>query len=112
MSRIDSKPSILSHDREMAGLNRQWDGLSDKSALESKQTLHGTIDQRPVPPRQAAPRRLLWRKATFESIRRAFLKIALRFEKLKSCVRIALPSKYPYRPTLASMAGRTTAQGL
>ena len=48
--------------------------------------------------RQAAPRRSLWRKATFETIRRAFLKIAV-------------PSAYPYRPALLSMAGRIQAQG-
>ena len=60
---------------------------------------------------QAAPRRSLWRKATFETIRRAFLKIAGRIEKLKSRIRIALPSAYPYRPALLSMAGRIQAQG-
>ena len=37
--------------------------------------------------RQAAPRRSLWRKATFETIRRAFLKIAVRIEELKASVR-------------------------
>jgi hypothetical protein len=47
--------------------------------------------------RQAAPRKSLWRKATFETLRRAFLKIAVRIEELKSRVRIALPSAYPYR---------------
>ena len=61
--------------------------------------------------RQAAPRRSLWRKATFETIRRAFLKIAVRIEELKSRIRIALPSAYPYRPALLSMAGRIKAQG-
>ena len=61
--------------------------------------------------RQAAPRRSLWRKATFETIRRAFLKIAGRIEELKSRIRIALPSAYPYRPALLSMAGRIQAQG-
>ena len=60
--------------------------------------------------RQAAPRRSLWRKATFETIRRAFLKIAVRIEELKSRVRIALPSAYPYRPALVSMASRINAQ--
>ena len=60
--------------------------------------------------RQAAPRRSLWRKATFETIRRAFLKIAVRIEELKSRIRIALPSAYPYRPALVSMAGRINAQ--
>ena len=61
--------------------------------------------------RQAAPRRSLWRKATFETIRRALLKIAGRIEELKSRIRIALPSAYPYRPALLSMAGRIQAQG-
>ena len=60
--------------------------------------------------RQAAPRRSRWRKATFETIRRAFLKIAVRIEELKSRVKIALPSAYPYRPALVSMAGRINAQ--
>ena len=61
--------------------------------------------------RQAAPRRSLWRKATFETLRRAFLKIAVRIEELKSRVKIALPSAYPYQPALLSMAGRIAAQG-
>ena len=61
--------------------------------------------------RQAAPRRSLWRKATFETLRRAFLKIAVRIEELKSRVRVALPSAYPYQPALISVAGRITAQG-
>ena len=59
--------------------------------------------------RQAAPRRSLWRKATFETLRRAFLKIAVRIEELKSRVRVALPSAYPYQPALMSIAGRITA---
>ena len=61
--------------------------------------------------RQAAPRRSLWRKATFETLRRAFLKIAVRIEELKSRVRVALPSAYPYRKALVSMAGCIAAQG-
>ena len=61
--------------------------------------------------RQAAPRRSLWRKATFETIRRAFLKIAVRIEELKSRVRVALPSAYPYRKAMISMAGCIAAQG-
>jgi hypothetical protein len=60
--------------------------------------------------RQAAPRRSLWRKATFETLRRAFLKIAVRIEELKSRVRIALPSTFPYRKTMISMAGGISAQ--
>ena len=61
--------------------------------------------------RHAAPRRSPWRKATFETLRRAFLKIAVRIEELKSRVRIALPSAYPYRKTFISMAGSIAAQG-
>jgi hypothetical protein len=61
--------------------------------------------------RQAAPRRSLWRKATFETLRRAFLKIAVRIEELKSRVRIALPSAYPYRKAMIAMAGCIAAQG-
>jgi hypothetical protein len=61
--------------------------------------------------RQAAPRRSLWRRASFETLRRAFLKIAVRIEELKSRVRIALPSAYPYRKAMISMAGCIAAQG-
>jgi len=61
--------------------------------------------------RQAAPRRSPWRKATFETLRRAFLKVAVRIEELKSRVKIALPSAYPYQQALISMAGRLSAQG-
>jgi hypothetical protein len=61
--------------------------------------------------RQTAPRKSQWRKATFETIRRAFLKIAVRIEELKSRVRIALPSAYPYRKAMISMAGCIAAQG-
>ena len=60
--------------------------------------------------RQAAPRRSLWRKATFETLRRAFLKIAVRIEELKSRIRIALPSAYPYRKAMIAMAGCVAAQ--
>ena len=61
--------------------------------------------------RQAAPRRSLWRNATFETLRRAFLKIAVRIEELKSRVRVALPSAYPYQKALVAMAGCIAAQG-
>ncbi len=61
--------------------------------------------------RQAAPRRSLWRRATFETLRRAFLKIAVRIEELKSRITIALPSAYPYRKAMIAMAGCIAAQG-
>jgi hypothetical protein len=47
--------------------------------------------------RQAAPRRSRWRGATFETLRRCFLKIAVRIEELKSRIKIALPSAYPHQ---------------
>ena len=61
--------------------------------------------------RQAAPRKSLWRTATFETLRRAFLKVAARIQELKSRVRIAPPSSYPYRSAFIAMAGRITALG-
>ncbi len=61
--------------------------------------------------RQAAPHCSLWRKATFETIGRAFLKIAVYIEELKSRVRVALPSAYPYRKAMISMADCIAAQG-
>jgi len=61
--------------------------------------------------RKAAPRKSPWRKATFETIRRAFLKIAVRVEELKSRITIALPSACPYQPALIAIAGRVNALG-
>jgi hypothetical protein len=61
--------------------------------------------------RQAAPRKSLWRKATFETIRRALLNIAVRIEELKSRIKIALPSAYPHQKVLRAITGRITAQG-
>ncbi len=45
--------------------------------------------------RQAAPKRSRFRTATFETIRRTFLKIAVRVEQLKSRIEIALPTGLP-----------------
>jgi len=61
--------------------------------------------------RQAAPRRSRWRTATFETLRRCFLKIAVRIQELKSRIKIALPSAYPFQPDLISIAARITALG-
>ena len=61
--------------------------------------------------RQATPRRSRWRGATFETLRRSFLKIAVRIEELKSRIKIALPSAYPYQPDLVLIAGKITALG-
>ncbi len=61
--------------------------------------------------RRAAPRRSRWRTATFETLRRTFLKIAVRIEELKSRIKIALPSAYPDQSDLVLIAGKFTAQG-
>ena len=55
--------------------------------------------------RGAAPRRSLWRTATFETLRRAFLKIAVRVEELRSRIKVAFPSAYPHALVLAFLAG-------
>ena len=61
--------------------------------------------------RRTAPRRSLWRTAMFETPRRTFLKIAVRIEELGTRIKIALPSAYPYRKAMISMAGSIAAQG-
>ena len=61
--------------------------------------------------RRTAPRRSPWRTATFETLRRAFLKIAVRIEELNTRIKIALPSAYPYRNALIAMAASIAAQG-
>jgi len=61
--------------------------------------------------RQAVPRKSLWCKATFETLRRAILKVAVRIDELKSRIKIALPSSYPYRSAFTATAGRIAALG-
>ena len=60
--------------------------------------------------RGAAPRRSRWRTATFETIRRSFLKIAIRVKQLKSRIKISLPSACPQAAMLALLLGRIHAQ--
>ena len=60
--------------------------------------------------RKAAPKRSRFRTATFETIRRIFLKIAVRVEQLKSRIRIALPTAYPQRSILVLLMERIKAQ--
>jgi len=47
--------------------------------------------------RRAAPRRSIWRGATFETIRRVFVKVAVRVEEMKSRIKLAFPASYPFR---------------
>ncbi len=60
--------------------------------------------------RGAAPKRSRFRTATFETIRRTFLKIAVRIEQLKSRIKIALPTACPHRQLLVLLMGRINAQ--
>ena len=61
--------------------------------------------------RRSAPRRAPWRRATFQTIRLTFLKIAARITERKSRVTIALPSAYPNQKMLILLAGKAAAQG-
>ena len=60
--------------------------------------------------RGAAPKRSPLRTAPFETIRRTFLKIAVRVEQLKSRIRIALPTACPHRQMLVLLMERINAQ--
>jgi len=60
--------------------------------------------------RNAAPKRSKWRKATFETIRRNFLKIAVRVEQLKTRIKIALPTACPNQNMIVLMLRRINAQ--
>ena len=61
--------------------------------------------------RRAAPKRSRWRGATFETIRRTFVKIAVRVEELKGRIKLAFPASYPHAAMLAAMTGAITTRG-
>jgi hypothetical protein len=61
--------------------------------------------------RGAAPKRSRWRGATFETIRRTFVKIAVRVEELKGKIKLAFPASYPQATMLAVMTGAITTRG-
>jgi len=61
--------------------------------------------------RGAAPKRSRWRGATFETIRRTFVKIAVRVEELKGKIKLAFPASYPQAAMLTVMVGAITARG-
>jgi hypothetical protein len=61
--------------------------------------------------RRAAPKRSRWRGATFETIRRTFVKIAVRVEELKGKIKLAFPASYPQATMLAVMSGAITTRG-
>lgn len=61
--------------------------------------------------RHAAPKRSRWRGATFETIRRTFIKIAVRVEELRGKVKLAFPASYPQVAMLTAMTGAITTRG-
>jgi hypothetical protein len=61
--------------------------------------------------RRSAPRRSLWHGATFETIRRSFIKIAVRVEELKTRIYLSLPKSYPHWAMLVMLTGAITARG-
>ena len=61
--------------------------------------------------RRAMPRRSIWRGATFETIRRTFVKIAVRVEEMKSRIKLAFPASSPQAATLIALTGRLSARG-
>ena len=46
----------------------------------------------------------------FRDAARAFLKIAVRVEELRSRIKVAFPSAYPHAPVLALLAGSVTVR--
>jgi hypothetical protein len=61
--------------------------------------------------RLAAPKRSRWRGATFETIRRVFVKIAVRVQELKGRIKLAFPASYPQAAMLTVMTGSITTAG-
>lgn len=61
--------------------------------------------------RQAAPKRSRWRGATFDTIRRMFVKVAVRVEELKGRIKLAFPASYLHAAMLALMTGVITTRG-
>ena len=61
--------------------------------------------------RLASPRKSRWRRATFETIRLVFVKIACRVEELKSKIKLSFPASLPHVDALGLITTRLTAQG-
>ena len=60
--------------------------------------------------RRAAPKRSRWRRATFATIRAAFIKIAVRVEEAKTCIKLSFPSHLPEAQMLQLIAARLAAR--
>ena len=57
-------------------------------------------------PRNLAPTRSFWRTAQFDTLRLALIKVAARVTELATRIKVALPSSYPYRTSLARLTVR------
>jgi len=57
--------------------------------------------------RGLAPKNSFWRDAQFDTIRLCLIKIAARVTEMVTRIRVALPSSYPYKESLALLAERT-----
>ena len=55
--------------------------------------------------RRSAPPGSIWRGATFETIRRAFVKVAVRVEEMKTRIKLSFPASYPFARDLAAITG-------
>jgi hypothetical protein len=58
--------------------------------------------------RGLAPKTSFWRKAQFDTLRLALIKVAARVSELATRIKVALPSGYPYRDSLSLLAARAT----
>jgi hypothetical protein len=56
--------------------------------------------------RSLAPKTSFWRNAQFDTIRLALIKVAGRVTEMVTRIKVALPSAYPYRESLALLAAR------
>jgi DDE family transposase len=56
--------------------------------------------------RDLAPKTSFWRNAQFDTIRLALIKVAARVTEMVTRIKVALPSSYPYRESLALLAAR------
>ena len=61
--------------------------------------------------RRASPKRSPWRGATFETIRRAFIKIAVRVEEMKTRIKLSLPANAPNKVAFIALTGAITTAG-
>ena len=61
--------------------------------------------------RLTAAKTSFWRRATFETLRREILKIAARVEELRTRIRVAFASSYPYKAALTWLLERIQARG-